>query len=82
MADDRVTETPHTTVIESRGGGGGVLIGIVLLIAVAIGAFYLFNQSQNDAIRTDAVAGAAKDVGDSAKKVGDSAQKAADSATQ
>ena len=82
MADDRVTETPHTTVIERRGGGGGILIGLVLLIAVAIGGFYLFNQSQNDAIRTDAISGAAKDVGDSAKKVGDSAEKAADSATQ
>ena len=80
---DHVTDTPHTTVIERRGGGGAaIFIGLVLLIAVAIGAFYLFNKSQNDNLRTDAVTSAAKDVGDSAKKVGDSASKAADDATK
>ncbi|MDR6849153.1 uncharacterized protein YpmB [Sphingomonas sp. BE270] len=80
---EQVTETPHTTVIERRSGGGAaIFIGIVLLIAVAVGAFYLFNKSQNDNARTDAIAGAAKDVGDSAKKVGDSASKAADDATK
>ncbi len=79
---DNVTDTPHTTVIERRGGGGAILIGLALLIAVAIGAFFLFNKSQNDNLRTDAVTSAAKDVGDSAKKVGDSASKAADDATK
>ena len=78
MADDRVTETPHTTVIEKSGGGAGIFIGIILLIAVVIGGFYLMNQSKNDNIKTDAIAGAAKDVGDSAKKVGDTAEKAAE----
>jgi uncharacterized protein HemX len=79
MADDRVTETPHTTVIEKSGGGGaGIFIGIILLIAVAIGGFYLMNQSRNENIKTDAIAGAAKDVGDSAKKVGDTAEKVAE----
>ena len=78
MSDDRVTETPHTTVIERRGSGGGILIGIILLIVVALGAFYLFNKSHNDNLKTDAITGAAKDVGDSAKKVGD----AADGATK
>ena len=77
MADDRVTETPHTTVIERRGSGGTVLIGLALLIAVVVGAFFLFNRSQNDNIRTDAIAGAAKDVGDSAKKAGDAVSDAA-----
>ena len=72
MADDRVTETPHTTVIERRGGGGGtLLIGLVLLIAVLIGGYFLYNRAQNDNLRTDAITGAAKDVGDTAKKAGD-----------
>ena len=72
MSDDRVTETPHTTVIERRGGGGGaILIGLVLLIAVVIGGYYLLNKSQNDNLRTNAVTSAAKDVGDTAKKAGD-----------
>ncbi|GAA0300972.1 hypothetical protein GCM10009087_08440 [Sphingomonas oligophenolica] len=74
---DEVTETPHTTVIERRGSGAGLLIGLVLLVAVIIGAFYLFNQSANDNRRTDAVTQAAKDVGDGAQKAGDAAQKAA-----
>lgn len=77
MSDDRVTETPRTTVIERR-GGGGILIAVVLLIAVAVGAFYLYNRSRNENLKTDAITGAARDVGDSAKKVGD----AADSATK
>ncbi|MEP7007644.1 MAG: hypothetical protein ABI810_16795 [Sphingomonas bacterium] len=74
---DEVTETPHTTVIERRGSGAGILIGLVLLVAVIIGGFYLFNQSANDNRRTDAVTEAAKDVGDGAQKAGDAAQKAA-----
>lgn len=77
---DNVTDTPHTTVIERRSSGGTVLIALILLLAVAIGAFFLFNQGRNDNLRTDAVTSAAKDVGDSAKKVGDSASKAADDA--
>ena len=74
---DEVTDTPHTTVIERRGSGAGILIGLVLLVAVIIGGFYLFNQSANDNRRTDAVTQAAKDVGDGAQKAGDAAQKAA-----
>ena len=77
MADDRVTETPHTTVIERRGSGAGLLIGIAVLLLVAVVAFFLFNQGRNDSIRTDAVTKAAKDVGDSAKKAGDAVDDAA-----
>ncbi len=73
---------PNTIIIERRGSGGAIFIGIVLLLAVAVGAFYLFNNSNNDNLRTDAVTSAAKDVGDSAKKVGDSASKAADGAAE
>lgn len=78
MADDQVTETPHTTVIERRGSGGGILIGLVLLIAVAIGAVYLFNRSQNDTLRTNAVNKAAGDVGGAAKKAGNAVEKSAE----
>jgi len=73
---DEVTETPHTTVIERRGSGAGILIGLVLLVAVIIGGFYLFNQSNNENRKTDAITQAAKDVGSSAQKAGDAAQKA------
>lgn len=68
MAD---RDTPNTTVIERRGSGGTLLIGLAVLIAVVIGAFYLYNRSQNDNMRTDAVTSAAQSVGDTAKKAGD-----------
>ena len=68
---DRVTETPHTTIIEKRGGGGGMLIGLALLIAVLIGGYYLYTKNQSDSRKNDAISAAAKDVGDTAKKTGD-----------
>ncbi|MDG2532365.1 hypothetical protein P6144_01795 [Sphingomonas sp. HITSZ_GF] len=75
---ERVTETGGSTVVVERsGGGGGLIIGLVLLIAVVIGAVYLFNQNNRENAKTDAVTQAAKDVGGAAKDVGDAAQDAA-----
>jgi len=74
MAEERIVETttqPHTTIIERRGGGGGLLIGLAVLILVVVGAWFLINQSKNDAIKTDAVSSAAKSVGDTADKAGE-----------
>jgi uncharacterized protein HemX len=68
---------PTTTIIERRGGGGGLLIGLAVLILVAVGAWFLMNQSKNDAIKTDAVSSAAKSVGDTADKAGEAIDKAA-----
>jgi hypothetical protein len=75
---ERVTETGGSTVvIERRGGGSGLLIGFVLLVALVIGAVYLFNQNARENAKTDAVSTAAEKVGDAAKDVGDAAQDAA-----
>lgn len=76
---ERVTETGGGTVVVERGGGSGVglIVGLVLLIAVVIGAVYLFNQNNRENAKTDAVTQAAKDVGGAAKDVGDAAQDAA-----
>jgi hypothetical protein len=108
MATERVTEradgTTRERVVERDGGGttyverggpgvGGVIIGIAVLALVAIIAFFLLNQSQNDNMRTDAVTGAAssvahsadnaaKSVGDAAQSTAQGAQGAADRATQ
>lgn len=80
MIEERTTysDQPHTTtVIERRSGGGGtILIGIALLVAVIVGAFYLMNQSRNEGAQTKAITGAAESVSEGAKKVGDAAQKA------
>jgi hypothetical protein len=75
---ERVTETDGSTVVVERSGGGGagILIGFVLLIAVVIGAVYLFNQNSRENLKTDAVTQAAKDVGGAAKDVGDAAKDA------
>lgn len=72
------TAPTHTTVIERRGGGGGMLVGLAILIAVLIGAYFLFNQTQSESRRDDAIAGAAKSVGDSAEKAGEAITDAVD----
>lgn len=72
MAD----EPTHTTVVE-KSSGGTMLIGVVLLIAVLIGAFYLFSQNSSETRKNDAITEAARDVGGAAKDVGDAAQKSA-----
>ncbi len=80
MTDDRVTEntTPHhTTIIERRGSGAGMLIGIAVILAVLIAGLFLFNQSKNDSIETRAISSAAQSVGDTADKAGQAIDKAA-----
>ena len=82
MDDDvTTTTTPNqpgqTTIIERRGGGGiGIMIGMILLVALAIGAFYLINQGSSQNKRDDAIAGAAKSVEKTADKVGDAVDNA------
>jgi uncharacterized protein HemX len=83
MDDDVTTTTTptqpgQTTIIERREGGSGMglVIGIILLVALAVGAFYLLQQSRNDAISE-----AAKGVEGAADKVGTAAEKAGDAVT-
>jgi Na+-transporting methylmalonyl-CoA/oxaloacetate decarboxylase gamma subunit len=69
---ERVADSGSTVVVERSGGGGaGLLIGLVLLVAVVIGALYLVNQNSRENVETKAVAGAAEKVGDAAEKAGD-----------
>ena len=79
MADEytTTTTTPNhpaantTTIVERRGGGGGWAFAIVLLVAVLIGAYFLFGQQRTETRKDNAVAGAAKSVGRAADKVGE-----------
>ena len=75
---ERVTETNSggTVVVERRGSGAGLLIGLAVLILVVIGALYLINQNNREAVKTDAITGAAESVSDAAKDVGDAAKDA------
>lgn len=68
----------HTTIIhETRSSGGtGIIMALILLVAI-VGGVYLFAQSrQSETVRDNAVAEAAKDVGNAATKVGDAAEDA------
>ena len=88
---DGITTERETTrdggqpVYVERSGGGGmgaVLIGIGVLALIAIVAFFLVSQNNNDALRTEAVTDAAANVSNSAAKAADgvagAAQQAAD----
>lgn len=70
-----MAEPTHTTVVEKSGSGGTILIAVVLLVALVIGAFYLFGQQNSETRKNDAITSAAKDVGSAAKDVGDAAKK-------
>jgi len=87
MDEERITERVDATGNVERtverdrsttgSGGGGVMWVIVALIAVAVVAYFLVNMNQSETRKDDAVAGAAKDVGEAAKDVGDAAEEAA-----
>ncbi len=67
----------HTTVIErSSGGGSGIKMALLLLVLV-VGGFFAYQFMKQGEVRTDAVSGAAAEVGDAAQQVGDAAQDAA-----
>ena len=69
----------HTTIIEKRGGGGTVLLAIVLLIAVAVGAWYLFTVAPAQTAKDKAITGAATSVSQTADKVGSAVDSSAPS---
>lgn len=67
----------HTTVVERRSGDGSGLMMAILLLILVVGGFFAWQFLQQGEVRTDAVAGAANEVGTAAQKVGDAAQDAA-----
>ena len=88
MDQERVTErvdaTGHVTErtvergpVGTSSGGGGFLWMIVALIAIGVAAYFLVGMNSSETRKDDAIAGAAKDVGDAAKDVGDAAESAA-----
>jgi len=91
MSQERVTtyETPangNTTTIvhdgpSSSGGGAVWVFGIVLLLAVLAAVYFLATRSDSEAVKNNAIANAAEQVGDAATKVGTAADEAADSLT-
>ncbi len=79
---ERTVETSddasHTTVVERTGGGAGWVIAIILLVGVGVAIYFLTQSNDREAVETEAITGAAGDVGDAAQNVGDAAQDAAE----
>ena len=75
MATERIVEREvpverDVTVVRDGDGGAssvsGIVIALILLAALVLGGVFLMNMQRSEAIRTDAVAGAASSVADSA----------------
>lgn len=62
----------------SGGGGFSMVIGLLLLGALVVGAYFLFASDRSEQRKDNAVAEAAGNVGDAAQKAGDAVEKAAD----
>lgn len=74
---DNSDSPDRVTVIKEGGSGGAIVIGIVVLLLIAIGGFWLMNHDSRTS--TDAsISAAANKVGNAAEKVGN----AADDSTQ
>jgi uncharacterized protein (UPF0333 family) len=73
MVEERIiVESPR------RSGGAGWVIAVVLIVALLAG-LYLFSQSSGtEAVKDNAIANAANDVGAAAKQVGNAAETAVD----
>lgn len=70
MAEDRITQTPHTTVIERRGSGAGLVIGLAALVVLCVAAYFLFAGSSSEVAKNNAISSAAKSVESTADKAG------------
>lgn len=84
MADTYTTDDTgrtHTTVIERRSSGAGMMVAMIVVIAlIAAIAYFLFAQDSREQAETNAVVGAAAQVGDAAESaagaIGDAARDA------
>jgi hypothetical protein len=78
---DTVTRTTHVAGDGASKGGFGWMVIVVLLVAVAAGA-YLFSQtSASEVAKDNAIAQAAGNVGEAANSVGEAASDVGEAAT-
>lgn len=70
--------TTHTTTVIDREPrrGGGMGVGLILLVAILLAAFFAFQFLANDKAESGAITEAAQKVGNAAEDIGDAAQKA------
>lgn len=72
--------TTHTTTVIDRAPrrGGGIGMGLILLVAILVAAFFAFQFLSSEQAESGAITEAAEKVGDAAQDVGDAAQRAVD----
>jgi uncharacterized protein HemX len=71
--------TPVTVnTAPASSGGNGLLIALLVLVALAVGGYFLMAGSDSEARKDNAIAEAASDVGNAAEKAGAAVEKAAD----
>ena len=64
-------DEPNVTIIKESGSGGGSwLVGIVLLVALVIGGYFMINYMDGRLAKDNAIVNAANSVGDAADNVG------------
>ena len=77
---ERITETSAapTTVVERRSGSGmGAIVALIVgLLAVLVIGYFLMNMNRSDAVKDNAIAGAAESVGNAADNIGNAARDA------
>ena len=77
---ERITETTAapTTVVERRSGSGmGAIVALIIgLLAVLVIGYFLMNMNNNEAVESNAIAGAAESVGNAADNIGEAARDA------
>jgi hypothetical protein len=80
---EREVHVVHDGAAESSGGMGvgGIVLALVLLAAVVLGGVFLMNMSRSEAVKDNAIAGAADSVGNAADSVGNAAGNVADAVT-
>jgi hypothetical protein len=69
--------TVNTTPASSGDGFGGIMT-VILLLALVVGGYFLFANSDSEARKDDAIAEAADNVGTAAEKAGNAVEKAAE----
>lgn len=77
---ERIVEdqTAAPVIVERRRGGGmGAVVALILGLAlVVVIGWFLLNMNRNDAVESNAIAGAAESVGHAADNIGDAARDA------
>ncbi len=74
-------DEPNVTIIKESGSGnngGNWLIGIVLLVALLIGGFFMVNYMEGQSAKDNAMTKAANSVGEAADNVGEAADNVTD----